>query len=309
MNKYQLSLSIILLFIVFVQPCSIVVKVVFSLFLLVESYVSQKRATPLSWHVVVLHGLLLIAMVLSSSWLVTGVLLVSLYIVEWLRFFLMKQVDMKVKAWNEAFSELAATDELFRSVRAERHDYMKHISTVHYLVETNQIEEAKSYLQAYVGAVGDVSSYIKGEAAHVASVLHRVTREAKQENITLSLQCMVPLSALPLQPIDQVNLLMNLLENSVDAAKQSEQKEITIKTSTHGGIYMMEVINSTPPLSHERQEHLFSQFQITEKGGHHEGLGTWIIKETVNNYRGHLDYAYKPPYLGIKIKVPIVTNS
>ncbi|MBM7702236.1 sensor histidine kinase [Metabacillus iocasae] len=309
MNFYPLILCITFILTLVFQPFSLLIKGGLVLLVAIGSYVIHKRSSSLSWPIVIIHLLLLSATVIASDWMVTVVLLLCFFLIEAFSFHLETRERVKKEAWHDAFTEMASTEEMFRTVRAERHDYVKHISTVHYLLEMTRIEEAKAYLDEYVGSIRHVSSYIKGEDAHIASILYRITEEANRHHVRFSLQCTTPLSALPLKAMDQVNVFMNLLENSLDAAKASAEKEIVVKTSTHGGIYIIEITNSTLPLSRERQEHLFSPFHVTEKGGHHQGLGTWIVKQTIGAHHGHINYAYKPPYLEIKIKVPIVKDS
>ncbi|WP_205650875.1 hypothetical protein [Ectobacillus funiculus] len=70
----------------------------------------------------------------------------------------------------------------------------------------------------------------------------------------------------------------------------------------------MEVANSTLPLPKESVDYLFQRFDISTKGGAHEGLGTYIIAKTTKQYDGMLRYTYEEPMLSIKIKVPIVVE-
>jgi two-component system, LytTR family, sensor histidine kinase NatK len=41
-------------------------------------------------------------------------------------------------------------NETFRIVRSERHDFLKHVSAIHYLLESEKNQEAKDYLDQLV---------------------------------------------------------------------------------------------------------------------------------------------------------------
>ncbi len=58
----------------------------------------------------------------------------------------------------------------------------------------------------------------------------------------------------------------------------------------------------------ETVDYLFQRFDISTKEGSHEGLGTYIITKTTEQYGGALRYTYEEPMLPIKIKVPIVVE-
>ena len=61
---------------------------------------------------------------------------------------------------SSASREIQKNNELFQALRAERHDFIKHVSAVSYLLETNQRQQAQEYIQDYVEALNDTHSYI-----------------------------------------------------------------------------------------------------------------------------------------------------
>ncbi|MFP7733821.1 GHKL domain-containing protein [Priestia aryabhattai] len=54
-----------------------------------------------------------------------------------------------------------------------------------------------------------------------------------------------PLLQLPLKHLDQMNLIMNLLHNALEAAHSSEKKKVTVSSMIRSGIYILEISNST----------------------------------------------------------------
>ncbi|PLS17182.1 hypothetical protein CVD28_14110 [Bacillus sp. M6-12] len=205
--------------------------------------------------------------------------------------------------------EMSKENELFYQIRAQRHDFIKHANTIHYLLESDQPEKARKYLEEYLGELGEITASIKGEEAHIAAMLHQIAKQASMSKIKVTLHTEVPLSSLPLPDVSQINLLLNLLDNSLEAACQSLDKNLRISSSIHSGIYVLEVVNSTAKLTLGQQEALFREYGLTNKGGNHEGLGTWIVKEIVEKHSGRLEYKYENSCVSIKMKFPVIKGA
>lgn len=311
MKNYLVILYLLLLVLMLIQPFAIIWRLLLCAALAGILLFIWKRGSfeqPASLATFVIHLSFLAILALRPTNAIVTFLLISFLFYESSR---LKAVE-KEKRWKQsleaALIEIDKVNEMFRVVRSQRHDSMKHLNAIHFLLEDDQIAETKQYLDEYIGKISKVSSNLKGEDGHIASVLYQFMQQAKQHEITVALQCQLPLTALPMNHVDQISMIMNLLENSIDAAKEGDSKKITIKTSVHSGIYILEIINTTSSFAKQQQDSLFSKFELTDKGGNHEGLGTWIIKQLVEEYNGVIGYIYTAPLLSIKIKLPIVVK-
>src|SRR5690606_14096687 len=108
-------------------------------------------------------------------------------------------------------------NETFRIVRSERHDFLKHISAIHFMLEQGNASEAKKYLDDLVDQYEETNLSIKGERGTVAGILHHMYRDAKNASIDIVYDNDVPISTIPMSDQDLVALLGNLLSNSIDA--------------------------------------------------------------------------------------------
>lgn len=206
--------------------------------------------------------------------------------------------------------DMSDFDDTLLSIRAQRHDFLKHVNALHYFLEERHYEQATHYMKDLIDNYDIVNESIKGEKGHIGSLLFQQAKRAEDELVTLIYRLDVPASNLPLQPIDQMNLLANLLENAIEAAAEAsvQPKEVILSTSVYGGIYRLEIVNTTNPIPHYILDKLFQTFNSSTKGGHHEGLGTYIIHEIVNRYKGQLDYSYDANIMTILVTLPIITN-
>ncbi|CAM5405592.1 histidine kinase [Bacillus safensis FO-36b] [Bacillus safensis subsp. safensis] len=108
---------------------------------------------------------------------------------------------------------------------------------------------------------------------------------AEKEDIALSLELQAPFSSLPFSKADQVTFTGNLLDNALDAAIEAKQagKEgsISVTTSIRSGLFLIHCENSTKGMEKHVLDHLFKTLAIQQKGGDHQGMGTYIIQQLV----------------------------
>ncbi|WP_186580853.1 sensor histidine kinase [Aquibacillus kalidii] len=210
------------------------------------------------------------------------------------------------KKLETLMEKVATMDDSFRVVRAQRHDFMGHVSRIDFLVSESRFDEGKEYLAALIKQYQLVNSAVKGEEGHAASVLLTYQKQAEHVGSEVSYQLDAPISQLPIPTVDQVSLLSNLLTNAIEAASEHSNKQVQLHTSIHRGLYILELTNTTLPLPNEIADNLFKRFDLTSKQEHHEGLGTYIIHEIVTSNMGHLEYKYEAELMEIKIKFPMV---
>lgn len=201
-------------------------------------------------------------------------------------------------------------DHLFLDLRAERHDLMKHITALQYLLEQSNAHDAQAYLQQLVSDYDSVSVPLKGEQAHLASFLHYTMHTADSRHINVSYDLEAPLTQLPLSMTEQSILVGNLLLNSLDAAlAYSERKQngfINVSSTIKGGLFILKLSNSSLPIEAHILDHLFSKQGLTSKQGKHQGLGASIVARLVKQKHGFLDYWYLNETFTVKVKLPII---
>lgn len=246
----------------------------------------------------------------EPSWL----LLVPLFLfigIEGIRLFWAKQLTAysnKLKEFKEQYNHI---NETFQIVRSERHDFLKHVAAIHYLLEAGKSDEAKSYLDNLVDGYEETNLSIKGERGVVAGVLHKMYQQAKASGISMIYDFDLPLSTLPLSDQHMVALIGNLLANSIDACEewqknQRKQAFVTLQFYKRSGLYIIICKNNSLPIPTNILDELYNSYGKTTKAGKHEGLGTKIIHDIVKDHQGFLDFVYKEQEFMVKIKIPAV---
>jgi two-component system, LytTR family, sensor histidine kinase NatK len=225
-------------------------------------------------------------------------------------------------SWSGKISELTRvlhqfeeerkrSNDTFRIVRSERHDFLKHISALHFMLEKSEAQEAKAYLDDLVDGYEETNLSIKGERGSVAGILHDMYRRGKKSGIDMIYDLDKPLSTLPLSDKDIVTLLGNLLSNSLDAAEdyqsqKGKQAEVTLQFYKRGGLYLLICQNHSLPVPVPILDKLYTSYGLTTKDGDHEGIGTKLIDDIVRKHKGFLDFVHKEERFIVKIKFPAI---
>ncbi|SER01817.1 sensor histidine kinase [Piscibacillus halophilus] len=295
-------------------PIYLTILVPVGLILLISwKVITKVDRVPVLWNgLLALVQVLLLIVNLNDQfiWGSTG-LLVAFICLEWFRHILARQYSYLHTQLKNHEIEREQINNTFRIVRSERHDYLKHISALHFLIENGKTEEAKTYLNDLVEGYEETNLSIKGETGVVAATLHQAYKRARVLGISVDYSLDVPVSSLPMTDRDIVSLIGNLLSNSIDACEswqkeKGEQALLSLQFLKRSGLYILTCENNSLPIHREVLDRLYNDYGITTKEGDHEGLGTKIIHDIVQKYDGLLDFVYKDEKFLVKIKIPLI---
>lgn len=249
-------------------------------------------------------------LIIDPSWIFLTPFILFLML-EMIRIQFAAQIDKLERKVERFTTEREQMNETFRIVRAERHDFLKHISSLHYMLENRNETEAKSYLDDLVDGYEETNLSIKGERGTVAAILQQMYKQATAKGIEMIYDFDHPLSSLPPSDQELTSLLGNLLSNSIEACAEWQTNRqgkaiITVQFYKRAGLYVLNCKNNSLPIPTTILDHLFVTFGKTTKSGAHEGLGTKIIDDIVKRHQGFLDFVYKREQFSIKIKIPAI---
>lgn len=225
------------------------------------------------------------------------------------------QLDKQLMAVNQLIfeqnREIDHINKTFLVVRKERHDFLKHISALHYMLENKKHEGAGAYLNELVEGYKVTNLSIQGEKGTVAGILHQSYQQGKIKGIEVIYDLESPVSSLPLSDPETTALIGNILGNALDASEEwqnttGKQANITLQAYKRSGLFLINCKNHTNPIPNEVLDQLFKKHGLTTKTGKHEGLGTKIIADIVKKNQGHLDFIHKNETLTIHIKLPAI---
>ncbi|WP_456276632.1 sensor histidine kinase [Bacillus sp. AK128] len=254
--------------------------------------------------------LVLVSLYSEQFWI--QFLLVLIFIgIETTRIIIGNQVSALKQLNNNYEEERTHLNETFRIVRSQRHDFLKHVSAIQFLLEREEQEDARKYLEQLVGTYEETNLAIKGERGIVAGILHKMYKRATQSGISMIYDVDLPLSTLPISDQKMVALLGNLLSNSIEAAaewqeQRNSQATITLQFYKRSGLHLLICKNNSLPIPTNILDKLYGSFGLTTKKEGHEGLGTKQILDVVKENQGYLDFQYKDEEFAVKIKIPAI---
>lgn len=113
----------------------------------------------------------------------------------------------------------------YQSQKRLMHDYKNQLSTVQGLLVKNQTKEALDYIEKLTGTVQKNINYIDTNHSIVNVVLNQKYQYALRKGITMTI-AVNDLSALKMSEEDTVILLVNLIDNAIEACEKVESGRI-----------------------------------------------------------------------------------
>lgn len=228
---------------------------------------------------------------------------------ECIRYYHASKIYFLTKTIDQYENEREQFNKMFMAVREERHDFLKHVSALQFIMDKGQNKEALNYLNGLISVYEETNLAIKGERGVVAGILHQIYKQAKAYGIEIIYDLDIPVSSMKLSDKEIVTLLGNLLSNSIEASHEwqeqhNKQAQISLQFYKRSGLNILICKNNSIPIPNNILDKLYQTYGNTTKGSGHEGLGTKLIHDVVREHNGFLDFVHKNETFTVKIKIP-----
>ena len=167
--------------------------------------------------------------------------------------------------------------------RALKHDMKNHTFVILSYLEKNQVEEAKQYTSEILDKLNAMYTYISVGNSLLNFIINSKLSKAKERNLLIKAE----IENLPFSYIDSIDfssLLNNILDNAIEAAVQSEKKQLAVSIAHKKGFDIIVVKNSIDKSVLQENPEL-----KTSKTGQGHGFGMQQIRTIVSKYDGELD--------------------
>ena len=187
--------------------------------------------------------------------------------------------------------------------RKFRHDLAKHIQTLEALMEEQNGSELREYADSLKQEYRQVENKGESESEVVNAILSMKERQCREKNIPFCINIEEKGYAL-VRDIDMVGLLVNLLDNAMEACEKLEKEErnISVEIRRHHAMLMLIVENSC------RQDAPVKKgiFRTTKKNRVLHGYGLRSVRQTVKNYGGQFESGMHGNNFYVKILIALV---
>lgn len=184
---------------------------------------------------------------------------------------------------------------VMEQIRGERHDFYKHLSSLRQMLIQEQYPGAKKYVDELFAERNAVSAKIIADTGNYTldSILNYEYERARTYDIEIEYDCEIP-KELELSPKDMSIILMNLLDNAIEAVRKEDEKKITCKIMYRKPQLLIRVTN---PCTGETG----TLGKTTKKNAVEHGYGLKNVEKVTDQYLGTMKVERKKDEFDVKI--------
>ena len=184
---------------------------------------------------------------------------------------------------QDAYAQL---EDLNGTLRAQRHDFMNHLQVVFSLLELEDYKEASDYIERVYGDIRRVSRTLKTAHPAINALLAAKVSDCEARGAHVDLQIESPWIDLPVESWEMCRVLGNLIDNAMDAMKDTPEPRLLIRLSESVQSYTFAIANNGPMIQPSIAERIFQRGFSTKGEG--RGMGLSIVRGIMESGGGKL---------------------
>ena len=181
-------------------------------------------------------------------------------------------------------THFAEVENMYRQMRAWRHDYRNHIQTLKAYASAGDLPRISAYLDALETDLATVDTVVKTGNAMADAILNSKISLARARKIAVQADAHVPLK-LTTSDVDLCVILGNLFDNAIEASLRlpEEKRLVRVYMEMKGTQLYISFTNFT---AEGKREKIAGRFRTTKGEGH--GFGLVRIDDIVARYDGYI---------------------
>lgn len=214
------------------------------------------------------------------------------------------------KAKNTSLLESMKNIEALNStLRSQRHDYLNQIQIVHGLLELEEYEEAKIYMDSIFKEIMKVSKALKTAQPAINALFQAKLQMAEGKGIDMYLDIKSDLKDLEIEPWELCKVLANIIDNGITALAQKEgRKEMHVKIEQETNQYIIIISNNGPRIPSNKLDTIFIEGYSTKKEKGH-GMGLTIVKNIMIKARAKLEVESRDEETTFSLSFPKISTN
>ena len=185
--------------------------------------------------------------------------------------------------------------------KALRHDMKHHMNEIRLLADRYGAAEIRRYVDRMEDFIHNPREVVSSGNVEIDSVLNYMLQRAREELDTVTVKVVLPEE---IQHSFDINILLgNLLENAIEAAKQTERKYLGVQITLNREVLKIEVENSFRPenLVWEEQGGRNRSLLTTKRVKEQHGIGLKNVRKIVESYNGVMEVETKGDVFCVKL--------
>lgn len=171
-------------------------------------------------------------------------------------------------------------------IKALRHDINHHLNELILLANKHGVSEMQEYIDRMKAFIQNPNELVASGNTEIDSVLNYMLQKAKNELETVSVKVMLPEK---IRHSFDINVLLgNLLENAIEAARQTDKKYLGVYIAFKRGVLKIKIENSfvASNVAEKRTAGKDRIFMTTKPLAQEHGIGLKNVKSIVDKYNG-----------------------
>lgn len=223
--------------------------------------------------------------------------------VRWIR----SRNERAVQAAQETF--IGNVQDLFASIRAQRHDFLNQVQTIHTMAAMGKTEDLKRFTRELLEDIQEINDIIRIGNPAVASLVQAKVASALDKKIDFEyevddLQCL----ELGVRSVDIVKIIGNLVDNAFDEVADLPESRRYVHLAVFRADGTLHIKTENPgrcPEDDEIRRWFEPGYSSRLEDGHY-GLGLAIAKECTERYKGTIEASYRPEEgIIVHVKIPL----
>lgn len=293
----------------------VTVLLIFICVLLIEKIIcsksSEKNADNLALLIVPFSSIMIIVVLFYCSdepeKMVLIPVCIGLVIINMLIFYLydllMKSISeryeneilkQKVLIYSEQIDVILRNEEQVKSLK---HDMKHHIGELKHFLETEDVKEAIDYLGNMLMSIQAPADAVTSGNLEIDGVLNYMLNKARTELKSMNVRIQIPEKMK--HTFDIVVVLSNLLENAIEAAKNTEQKFMNVDVLYKQGVIKIAIANSC------NEENIIylndKKLGTSKKDEAQHGIGLTSVQSIVEKNQGLLQFEHDKGVFCVKV--------
>ena len=205
---------------------------------------------------------------------------------------------------EEAFGQL---EELNLTLRKQRHDFLNHLQVVFGLIELDQKDEAREYVQRIYGDIQKVGRSMKTALPAVNALLAAKMADCEQRGVQAEFDISSDWRGMPVPAWELCRVLGNLIDNALDALEGQSGARLRLRMGETLTSYTFSVEDNGPGIPEGAAESVFQAGYTTKSNGH--GMGLAIVREILAESGGEIRVQSRPGETVFSGSIPRETAS
>lgn len=193
------------------------------------------------------------------------------------------KISHRFGALNETVEQIT---DLNTALRSQRHDFLNHLQVVYSLMEMEEYDEARGYINQVYGDIQALGKSLRTQNVPVNALLRAKMGDAERQKASFILEAKCAWKNLPVEDWQMCRVLGNLIDNALDAMKGQKDACVRVILTEDLTRFAFTVENNGPLIPEKQVPHLFDAGFSSKGEGH--GMGLYISRKILKDAGGDL---------------------